>query len=281
MSNIEEERKLSEFSHVLESEQTGKGRQYVDLEGLWYPSVTTVLSKYQEEHCTWLSDWKKRIGEEEANRIRDAAASRGTAAHEDLEAKFLNKDHTLTSPFAEIAYSEFFSKTKLISMEEPLMYSGNYKSEPVRVAGRYDALVEIPSETFKFKDMNIYLKGGRYLSDLKTKDKTPRVDSLEAVFKNALQASAYYKMLGDRGESLDGFIIVYATVLKTKSYARTLYFEPMLLDLLWKSVTFPLIVHYHEKKEYRKTWNQSIDMICHKAYELFGVYNKCLHYQLE
>jgi hypothetical protein len=272
---------LPQYSHVLEHETTGTGRQYVDTEGLWYPSVTTSLSRYQDKYCLWLSAWKERLGEEAANAIRDAASARGTAAHNDLEAKFTHKDHTITSPFAEIAYKDFFSKVELVSMEEPLMFQGDYEGNPVRVAGRYDALVKISKETFNFSNANYGLREGVYLVDLKTKDKTPRVDSLEAVFKNALQASAYYKMLTCRGENLKGFIVVYATVLKTKSYTRLIYFEPIVLDILWDKIMYPLLLDYHGYKEYNLAWMQSIHYACNTASSVFGVYSSCLHYLLE
>ena len=50
------------------------------------PSVTTILSKTKD--MSGLNEWKKRVGEQEAQRIVTEAAGVGTALHNNLE-KFL------------------------------------------------------------------------------------------------------------------------------------------------------------------------------------------------
>jgi genome maintenance exonuclease 1 len=62
----------------LKSETTNKGRTYVTPDGNVYPSVTTVLSPYSKDA---INSWRKRVGEEEANRVSRLAASRGTKLH--------------------------------------------------------------------------------------------------------------------------------------------------------------------------------------------------------
>jgi len=50
------------------------------------PSVTTIISKTQDASKTESLDrWKLRVGEDEAERIRNTAATRGTAMHTFLE----------------------------------------------------------------------------------------------------------------------------------------------------------------------------------------------------
>ena len=50
------------------------------------PSVTTILSGTQDpEKADSLKAWRTRIGEDEATRIVDEAAARGTAMHKILE----------------------------------------------------------------------------------------------------------------------------------------------------------------------------------------------------
>lgn len=51
-----------------------------------YASVTTILSKFEDK--AFLATWKKRVGEKEAERIRDAASTHGSAAHTALENHF-------------------------------------------------------------------------------------------------------------------------------------------------------------------------------------------------
>jgi len=56
-----------------------------------FPSVTTVLSSTGDK--SGLERWRKRVGEEEAQRIGTEATSRGTVMHKHLEL-YLNEDLT-------------------------------------------------------------------------------------------------------------------------------------------------------------------------------------------
>jgi len=53
-------------------------RTYSTPEGKSYPSVTTVTGLLKRKQ---IFEWRKRVGEEEANRISAAASSRGTKIH--------------------------------------------------------------------------------------------------------------------------------------------------------------------------------------------------------
>ena len=56
------------------------------------PSVTSILKACEsEEKKASLDAWKARVGEAEAERIKDNAASRGTLMHSILEGYMLNK----------------------------------------------------------------------------------------------------------------------------------------------------------------------------------------------
>jgi len=67
----------------LSRETAEKGRVYVTEKEKLY-SVTTILSKTKPEN-DGLQKWIERVGQEEADRIRDEAAARGTEMHEILE----------------------------------------------------------------------------------------------------------------------------------------------------------------------------------------------------
>ena len=62
---------------LTRSNEDGK-RIYRTPTGEGYPSVTTVLGILGKED---IAKWRKRVGEEEANRISTQAARRGTAVH--------------------------------------------------------------------------------------------------------------------------------------------------------------------------------------------------------
>ena len=63
-----------------------EGNRHYDVSNEVLPSVTTILQNTQsDEKKASLSNWRQKVGEKEANRIRDEAARRGTAMHEFLE----------------------------------------------------------------------------------------------------------------------------------------------------------------------------------------------------
>lgn len=73
----------------LVTENINGKRHYVTPAGKLM-SVTTVLSERLDK--TGLLEWRKKVGEEEANRISAQAARRGTAVHDMAEKYILNRD---------------------------------------------------------------------------------------------------------------------------------------------------------------------------------------------
>ena len=63
-----------------------QGKRHYDIGQTKLPSVTTILSATQSpEKTKSLADWKARLGDQQADRVRDIAAMRGTAMHTYLE----------------------------------------------------------------------------------------------------------------------------------------------------------------------------------------------------
>ena len=60
------------------------GRFYIDLKGNHVPSVTTVLNNISDKQSS-IDQWRKRVGEEEANRVIKKATDIGTMVHLALE----------------------------------------------------------------------------------------------------------------------------------------------------------------------------------------------------
>jgi hypothetical protein len=85
------------FNHVglprelppLKSIQHDGKRFYLTPEGGIYPSMTTVLGELKKDV---INKWRKRVGEEEANRISTQAARRGTNVHTMCEDYINNHD---------------------------------------------------------------------------------------------------------------------------------------------------------------------------------------------
>lgn len=69
--------------HSLSKEEVDGKRLYLTPDGNRLPSVTTILSSTADK--SGLIAWRKRIGNEEANRITQEAANIGTKLHSRLE----------------------------------------------------------------------------------------------------------------------------------------------------------------------------------------------------
>jgi genome maintenance exonuclease 1 len=71
-----------------------KGQRHYDVQQEKLPSVTTILAATQpEEKRLALEAWKTRVGTEQADRIKDQAASRGTVMHHILEGWIKDEPH--------------------------------------------------------------------------------------------------------------------------------------------------------------------------------------------
>ena len=69
-----------------------EGNRHYDVSNEILPSVTTILQATQsEEKAASLARWKSKVGEKEAERVKNEAANRGTAMHQFLEYYIQNK----------------------------------------------------------------------------------------------------------------------------------------------------------------------------------------------
>ena len=181
------------FKHVgcdidydLETETINGKRFYKTPEGLLYPSVTTITSQHGKDK---IIEWRKRVGEEEANRISTKASSRGTRVHKICE-NYLNneEDYARTNP-AHIhktmpdSIAMFKSIQPLLdehvnnihALEIPLY------SHHLKVAGRVDCIAEYD--------------GKLSIIDFKTSGKLKEESWIKGYF---MQCSAYAVMYEER-----------------------------------------------------------------------------------
>ena len=78
--------KLSnKYSYIQGKQITdhGTGTRVYDIDNYRLPSVTTILGKTKDQQ--FIKDWKAKVGEEEADRIKNHSSRRGTAMHKFLE----------------------------------------------------------------------------------------------------------------------------------------------------------------------------------------------------
>ena len=82
-----------DYPKLKRIQQSGS-RRYTDGQSNPVPSVTTILSDTGDK--THLIEWRKRVGEAEAQRITTEAAGFGTMVHNALEKYLLEEDHAIT-----------------------------------------------------------------------------------------------------------------------------------------------------------------------------------------
>ena len=71
-----------------------EGQRHYDVSNEKLPSVTTILAATQsDEKKESIARWKAKVGENEADRVRDQAASRGSNMHLHLERHILGAGH--------------------------------------------------------------------------------------------------------------------------------------------------------------------------------------------
>ena len=82
------------FDYPKSSRSLVMGRRHYEIGTDKLPSVTTILSQTQsEEKRKSLDNWQARMGKQNADRIRDISAMRGTAMHTYLEGYINNTPH--------------------------------------------------------------------------------------------------------------------------------------------------------------------------------------------
>ena len=104
-------------------------------------SITSVISHYSKEK---FAKWRKRVGEEEANRITKRATSRGTDTHTLIESYLLNEELTEVQPISEMLFK--LAKKDLNRINKINILEGALYSEVLGVAGTTDCIAEFDGE---------------------------------------------------------------------------------------------------------------------------------------
>jgi len=116
------------------------GRRYVTKEGNAYPSITTVLSLVNEEK---IAAWRARVGAEEADKIGNRAATRGTQVHSILE-KYICNEENYAEGFLPYVVQSLENLRPLLDKHITKVYGTEIPlySDHLRLAGTCDAIVE-------------------------------------------------------------------------------------------------------------------------------------------
>jgi hypothetical protein len=159
-------------------------RHYETESGEKFTSVTTFLSKTKDEKdVKVLNEWRKRVGEKEANRVSNQATSFGTKLHNACEMLLANK-YSLdlfegSLPFQErfVPIKDFLEeKVDVLLGSEIMVYSPTLK-----LAGSVDLV-------YQDKEGNVIV------ADFKTSKKKKRIEWMESYF---LQIATYSLMISE------------------------------------------------------------------------------------
>ena len=70
------------YKYPISTKSLIEGNRHYDVSNEILPSVTTILQATQsDEKKASLANWRRKVGDNEAERIKDEAARRGTAMH--------------------------------------------------------------------------------------------------------------------------------------------------------------------------------------------------------
>ena len=184
---ISTESTMRKFEHVgvdlgykdLEATTTESGRVYLTPSGKKYPSITTVLGHFGKHK---IMEWRKAVGEEEANKVAARAAGRGTALHTLCERYIDNTDpfDEKTMPHVKAMFNSvksiIDSRVGKVYVQEVPLYSDH-----LRLAGRVDLIAEFD--------------GILSIIDFKTSSRVKTAEDIKDYFE---QESAYAIMFEER-----------------------------------------------------------------------------------
>lgn len=155
----------------------GDIRMYETPTGEKYPSVTTVLSAMSDK--TALNAWRKRVGEDFANKRTKQAANRGTIVHKLCEEYVFNREVDMSAemPINKMMYQQL-ERVLDQNVDNIMVSEGMLYSHKLKIAGSVDLIAR--------------WKGKKATIDFKTSFKRKRKEWIENYF---MQASMYSFML--------------------------------------------------------------------------------------
>jgi hypothetical protein len=154
-----------------------------------FVSVTSVTSHYNKEKFV---EWRKRVGEEKANKITKAATTRGTAMHSLIESYLLNEDLPSTDPLPKFLFD--VSKSELDKIDNIIAIERSMYSEYFKIAGTVDTIANYDNKLS--------------VIDYKSSEKPKPVEWIQNYF---VQAAAYAFMLKElTGMEVEQLVIIMA-----------------------------------------------------------------------
>ena len=188
---------MKQFNYVgnslqdLKTENINGKRHYVTPQGNKYLSITSLLSNLSAKG---ISEWRKRVGEAEANKITRQASGRGTRLHTLCEQYIENKEGFLEGALPDVvdmfnSINPFLDRIDNIHVVEGALYS-----DELGIAGRTDLIGEFD--------------GNLSVIDYKSSRKVKNWEMCHAYFmQGAFYAYAYEELTGT---PLNNIVIIMA-----------------------------------------------------------------------
>jgi genome maintenance exonuclease 1 len=193
----------------LDREEINGKRYYISPQGKRLPSVTTFLGHFKKES---IMAWRKKVGEEEANRISGQAARRGTKFHSLMESYLGNEQNFLTEDIMPDMKQAFHDMVPTLDRIDNIHYIETMLySEILGLAGQVDCIAEFD--------------GVPSIIDFKTSNKLKREDWITNYFEQCTCYSLMYEeMTGIKAKqivvliSVDGEMQPQVFVKNRKDY---------------------------------------------------------------
>lgn len=152
-----------------------------------FVSITSVISHFNKEKFV---EWRKKVGNEEADKITRKATSRGTDLHTLVENYLYNKELPEVQPISEVLFK--IAKPALNRINNIHALEGSLYSSYLGVAGTVDCIAEFDGELS--------------IIDFKTSKQPKPRDWIDGYF---VQCCAYACMLHElTGISVKKFVII-------------------------------------------------------------------------
>jgi|TARA_B100002019_G_scaffold292079_1_gene314134 genome maintenance exonuclease 1 len=164
----------------LEAEMIEGTRFYRVPSGKMYPSITSVTSFYGRQKFV---EWRKKVGNEEADRITRLATTRGTKFHDLVEKYMLNENVDDYKPLPTTKFLFLKAKPYLDRINNIHALEKSLYSDYLGLAGRVDCIAEYEGELA--------------IIDFKTSKKIKPEKWIENYFvQEVAYACMYYEMTG-------------------------------------------------------------------------------------
>jgi genome maintenance exonuclease 1 len=196
-----------EFPTLIQENVDGV-RYYLGENGEKYPSVTTVLSDYGKAS---IMEWRKRVGEEAANKISRTATTRGTSVHKFIEDYLNNEEIDVSSMMPNVKQVFFPMKTELEKINNIHCLETKLHSHILKIAGTVDCIAEYD--------------GVMSVIDFKTSRRLKKREEIANYFMQGTAYSVMFEELTDQAYPIEQIVILIG--VDGKSFAQVLKVKPM------------------------------------------------------